>query len=712
MRFVFIGLVLIITNALRADPPADLSSHLPAKTLACIDWAGADAWRSALPETAVGKTLAEPDVKAFIDLALHELTDDLRRRIAQSGGPAAQLGEPLIQLGGTLWRRPWAVAFLEPPSSEPGPQIGFILRPGDDMPAVKQLVERLIALMKKAEVPVKPLGQNGDAAKWSTLQTAPDSPLVAWSISGDLFALALGKSAAESLSASLAGGAHLQDQPAFKAVVEGLAAPPAGRIATFFFDTERLRKIASMSDPGMQIFGNTLGVYAIAGVGGSLTLADGGYRSAVYLHAPGARRGLMQMFVAAPISDEALMTIPRDALFAYAGNLNLAALAGGSASASAPAEGLPINPLMLFPATRTAAPAIGELLDSIGTAWCLYLSPDSAGVSLLGLTACVDVKDEDRARRALTRIVEGFDESGGEGALRIRTTKIDGRQVSYVHARGRGLPVAPAWGVARGRLVLALYPQNVAAALARLETGMSRENAILSNPAFMQARARVPADCGAIAFYDTPGSMGRLYDVALPMIQSWLSGLPGGGSSVDIASLPSRASVTKHMFPSISATRVSDRGVLMVARTSLPLLNPSLAEAMVVGPALAGAALPLWSRAEASADRQVGMRRLKHMGMACYSFAQENDDRLPASLEQLHRYLSPAEAAADCTLISGFPAVSKVTKPAERVLIYENPQRYNATGTCVLYVDGHVQWRAMQAFQSDLRATQDYLKKP
>jgi len=169
----------------------------------------------------------------------------------------------------------------------------------------------------------------------------------------------------------------------------------------------------------------------------------------------------------------------------------------------------------------------------------------------------------------------------------------------------------------------------------------------------------------------------------------------------------------------MSATRVDPAGVLMESYTSMPVFNPSITEAVLLGPIVAAILVPMAERAEARANRGAALARMRSFGPAVQRYADEHADKPPSGFDDLLPYLkdgrtaltSPADQPGNTSyiLLTGFPPMKAITRPAERVLIYEKPALHDGAGTFVLFADGHCQWRPAHAFQADLESTKRYL---
>jgi len=130
-------------------------------------------------------------------------------------------------------------------------------------------------------------------------------------------------------------------------------------------------------------------------------------------------------------------------------------------------------------------------------------------------------------------------------------------------------------------------------------------------------------------------------------------------------------------------------------RFALSSNNSSLAytiDNVLVVRDLVPAPLELIKRAREEAERAVTMSNAKQVGLAMMMFAADNDDNIPGGLtaEQIAPYLKNTELASGFVYTWGGGNISKVENPSETELGYVTGQG----GKAIIYVDGHVKWKA------------------
>ena len=120
----------------------------------------------------------------------------------------------------------------------------------------------------------------------------------------------------------------------------------------------------------------------------------------------------------------------------------------------------------------------------------------------------------------------------------------------------------------------------------------------------------------------------------------------------------------------------------------------------------AGLLLPALARARGQARRAQCLSNLKQIGLGCHMYAQDNQEKFPDKLSQLHdRYVADPDLFR-CPSVEGLAVTEanideasyvlvpgkRSIDPADAVLAYEKEDNHGGDGANVLFVDGHVRW--------------------
>jgi len=186
--------------------------------------------------------------------------------------------------------------------------------------------------------------------------------------------------------------------------------------------------------------------------------------------------------------------------------------------------------------------------------------------------------------------------------------------------------------------------------------------------------------------------------------------------------LPPQENIVKHLGPAVEYWWFDSDGLRYHGEGAILMGNSQMIAATAIG---VGVAMPAFSKARESARRQVSLANLRQIGIACMMYTNDHSGKLPEKLEELiaTKYLKDSKILAspnkpkafsdspDFHYVPGAIPLSKIKKPAEFILAYENTA-YQKEGTNVLFADGHVSWMKPEEFRKALEATYKELGKP
>lgn len=538
----------------------------------------------------VERLLAEPEVKAFTTAVVEALESAITKSLRRESPVIAQELPQLLRL---LVTRPVAV-FVERLEIHVGrpPDLlgGLVLNAGGRAENLERSLRMFTSMITGTT------GEGGfptervAGAEIHALPADRDLPPVAWGRRENYVFVGIGKGAAAEIARRLAGEAQ-GGQPA------GLARA----ISEFGVDRPALLghvEVASIIEaipPQLQRrfrpVWDSLGLNAIGAVTQVSGLDGKEYAVHTLVATHGKLRGLLAPFQAKPLATGEIAPIPADATFALAGRLDAETVYREILDAVGRIE--PRARERLAREILEAESELGfrlseDLFQALGNTWRLYSSPGEGGLLITGLTVVADVRDEARLQRTLDRfasLVGGALASRGRPDRLVppRTTRFQGKTIYYMDlGPGRGrrdfLPLAPAWCLTDGKIVVSLFPQMVKAHLRRIsEPEQDLQKTSLATLPDMAALWKGETAPIGVSRIDTRAFFRILYPFLPPLVEVLSSMARSEGVDIPAALFPSAPAIEPHLLPAVSAFYRTDEGILMVHRGTHPLAAGGIA---------------------------------------------------------------------------------------------------------------------------------------
>ncbi len=705
----------------------DLAGVLPKESLVYLGWSGSDAMSDASARTAMGKILAESQVKRMCDEVWTKIDAYLKQEAAHD--PEAELVYgPIKQLLGLLWHRPACLALMDLGVGEQGPSVQLALvvhlAKDEDKQAVVKAVE---LVMESAELP-QPEPSEVAGAQLKSVQLPIPVPAVVYGFVDNYFMAALGNVTAEKVVAAIRGQApRLIENEEFAAARKKLGGDISTMGCNLYVDVGEcigrvMAFVAAMSgeEPPAQIQATieASGLSKVRSLSAATHLRDGGYRTTIHLHAPAPRTGLLKAFDQAEITEADLLILPKDASWFWALNLDLAGLFReivdmvgkiDSEIHESLTEGLSTM------AEETGVKLEQDLLEPLGETWVLFDAPSNGGVWFTGITLVVEARDAAQFDRSLRKLLEHLNKELAGGSLEVATTSLGPHTVRFVNVVGVPIPIAPAWGIDKKHVVIALYPQMVATTLDRLAAA-SKEDSILANADFQRGRKLLPGKLYALSYVDSRRAFESIYPFLVPFAQMAAAMAQEEISGLNISLLPQRDVISRHLFGDVSGTMSDEDGVTSVSHGPLPVVLGSGGTAMTL-PLVTAIALPALHSARMAAKRTVSAANLRRIGQACKVYANQNEEKWPPDFKTLvdngtiseHTLRSPFDKLGNVSYV--YIAGQTENDDPRNVVVYEKPELHKNKGTNVLFLDGHVEWMPMPAFKEAVAETYRRLDK-
>ena len=200
-----------------------------------------------------------------------------------------------------------------------------------------------------------------------------------------------------------------------------------------------------------------------------------------------------------------------------------------------------------------------DIFSTLGDTIQIYNSPREGGRLFTGWTGAVSLRDEKKALDLIAKFERRVNEADSD--VKIKHRQFNGKKVSYLVFEG-GAPVAPAWCIDNGRMIVSAFPQGIYGFLTRppmppsqkVLSKVTEQNASI----YFKVRERTVAE--------------HVYPILMILYSSVSSEIPEELRevvSMDIASLPPLPAITDHL-DSATLTCSFDDGVEIIRHQTLP----------------------------------------------------------------------------------------------------------------------------------------------
>jgi len=693
--------VLVGYQAALAAKTPDAATLMPDKTLLYAGWAGLG------PE---GKTWSQQIERWVGALPNMDMRADDREGFAR-----------VMELIGTAIQYPGGVGIFDARvKPEGGPmriEGAAVIVAGADSTRITDLLSQLVAKGGDAE----PEERTVSDVKLRCFKLPGEPTELLWGVHKDIFLLALSDASATQVIARINGsGPSLAESDELRFDRAKVQAAPDDYGFCVYADVPGIIAAAQQVaaalkadiPPVVDRAIDELGIRAVRSKYLHIDRRDGQWRWAGFAHVTGERRGLLKIWDQAPLTDDDLKMVPQDAYWAYVTNLDVSGL---WKEALRVVEALdPEAPLKVEAGVAASKQFLGfsvpdELLPAFGDTWALFDAPDNGGFLVTGIVLVAEVRDADAVQRMLAQLVQALHPlvKMGKGDLQLKESQHGGHTIHYVLLGGLPSPVAPAWGIVNQCCVFGLFPQTVATALKQVDPA-TRGPSLLDNAEFQAARQRLPKDANSLSYTDTRYFTRLCYPLMTPLATLGLSVLGKTDADLDLLSYPPLPEQLAGAKPGVGTTSTDADGVLMLhVGGGMPVVPTTAATAALLLPALA--------RARDQARSVASGSNLHQIGLGCYLYSKDHQDRYPESLDELlkggtitaKQLHSPRDPGPENVVSYVYIAGQTTATDPRNVLAYERAQGNERIN--VLFIDLHVQWMKLDAFRAAVRETYERL---
>ena len=554
---------------------------------------------------------AEPEVRFFASEFQKQLIGALRRG-AGSGREQRVLASAIPKLIQALMSRPLAAYVEDFQLAEDGyaVQAGFVLNAGPQRAEIEAAIGQLVELAMENDAIIGSVDRDGET--WSMVRVSMQTPEIRWGWHDGYFIMAVGDGTVETIIDRLAGSA-----PTWLADVRNEHA--VDRESSLGYVNvelllDRLQPLLEKEE-GWHIV-EKLGLTSIKSLNSLAGFDEQGCVALSQLVTDGRRRGLLSLLPYKELSDNDLKMIPHDVLVAGAVRVDLSETWKNIVrlvEEFEPKAAEKMERVLWEAETELGINIEDDLLGSLDDVWTAYVPTGDLMSSWHGSAIACKVKDAERLRMALEKlvaVVQANLPSGRRGGVEIRKTEFEGQTIYTVNVTGAPFPFSPSWCVTDDWLVLGLAPQTVRGVMTR-----KHEESLADVPEIRQMFSRSAAPT-SITYVDTPKLVRSLYPLAQMGLQMLSSQLAREGIEIDTSILPSPDAIIRHLRPHVSTMTSTRSGPVFYSQHSLP----GGGGAMVLAPLAVGVTLPAVQAARAAARRVQGLNNIKNIALAFLNY--------------------------------------------------------------------------------------------
>lgn len=485
---------------------------------------------------------------------------------------------------------------------------GIVFKPGDQLPAAKEMLQRLISSVPDDRV------VSTDILGVTCTELKPESndenePSVFIAEHGDYLLLTIGNQSMHGVLSRTKKGTPpnwLRD------VVRRLRIPRTSFL--FHVDFSEINRLLEMvDDPQFPVIWSELGFHDLTKIGVVSGLNDEGSLVRGVLKAS-RLSGIFQLFDGAPLTAGDFSHIPAKVNSATAVRFSLAKLLDVVRSIAGkidPAEAAKIDQGLGMFQAMTNIDIENDLLAPLGDTWTVY----QTGVSWMGLpqlTATVSTTDANKLRTTLDRfmvLVKAQLMQANQGT-EIAESEIAGNKVYYL----RGLPIAPAWTVSESQLVIGSSSNVLKSHLTRPAQKSVAETAVIARRLNAKRKPIV------LNYSDMKTTVQRVF-ASLPMLTNMASAeLAKRNIEFDPSVVPAWETISPYIGPSVMSLHRGENELEFLAEESLPISSL----ATVGTPTFIVLTLPAINAARTAARRAQSINYAKQIVLAVHNYESTN----------------------------------------------------------------------------------------
>ncbi|MCK5000887.1 MAG: hypothetical protein KAS23_15195, partial [Anaerohalosphaera sp.] len=612
-------------------PPTEaenMAALMPDGVIGFITTSGGKAISPAFKESTMGRMYNSLDVQDFVK----KIWDQFNTKIEQEelNDPDDMedflLGKKMVF---TILQCPIIAGVVEKPTDDKAPVYGFVMINAGD------LKTELVALIKQIEA-------KGDAEDFAdvkigqyTMRSLVDDDVpVYYGWAGQYFVIAVNDS--EHLAVNRV------ENPNTDASAKYLGKTQSnGDALAMFVDVDKIRNLILENIKNEENADDVEKVISVMDQLGFMEVnglsARGGFAGADLItdqlvSLASKNKGIWSSFK--PVDQKTFSFIDKDAMGAFAINFDIAGFYDtvfGAIKQSLPQHDMDKIEEGIAGFEEMAGIKIRDgLLENITGEMVVYtIAPGSVLDAPKGSVVVVaKTTDSANLKNSIVSLGELIAQISG-GMLQISTQEKDGVTYNYWTAMPLALvQVLPSWTIHKDYLVIATTASSAERAVELID---GKADSLLSRADVKAKLDSMPDDLVMFKYSDTKVQIRQLLLSAQQFWPMLTMGLVQEGIQLP-AMLPTASDVVDTMTPSYEYAWFDADGL----RSRYEGSGIEISSAAIGGGAMGAAVLmPALGKAKQKAQRVVSASNLKQIGMACYMYSEDNDDKFPPDLETL-----------------------------------------------------------------------------
>lgn len=404
-----------------------------------------------------------------------------------------------------------------------------------------------------------------------------------------------------------------------------------------------------------------------------------------------------------------LRRIPADATYAQISKYNIAGIGQALRNMAEQAGGDPEQDIMGMVEMHTGINPQRDVLDHLGQTAGIYMSDTTGGGGWLSTAAFVEVKNAEGLQQTMNKLASMANQLGtqhAKGYVRVSERTVNNVPMTVLSFPGLPVPLELSWSIADGYLYGALTPNSL---LGAIQQGKASNKGLADNPRFVEMGGGKIDNAIQVKFIDTPRMIRDGYgmvNLAMSAVSNAVRSPSDAQRGVGLI-MPSLNELSKGAKAAVSITALEgddmtvrmqlDRSFLVNLAGGFGLIGGS-SGAIATTALMAGLMMPALAKAREAAKETKSAAQLRGISMAMMTYAQENNERMPASVnelvekgfltkEMLQSPVGPAPDGEDYWINTG----ENNDFNAKKVLGYDRAMYANADKVAVVFFDGHVQ---------------------
>ena len=672
-----LAIVAFVPGA-RAEPVGGLrlETLVPDRTLAFASLEDVGSWGERAKETAIGKMLADPEMKAFTEPLVKELekfakgegddgkkpekgddSDEGRGRHGFQIPPV--VGKLIEQLKGLKGQV--AVALVDVVEGH-GPVLAGGFDFGEHVSDFVTFLKRVAAEAEKGGPKITMEEKGGRT--WFTLADGERPAAFATSVGSSILVstdVTWVESVVASEAAPVAG--PLSASAAFQAVKAGMGG--AGLAMFVHANVPSILERVHLSDETKRV-ATALGADTVRAAGYGVAFRGDGFLESLVVDAPNADHGLVSLLQMKPGAPKALALAPSTAFYFSEASYGLSTLLPKVRELATRIDARAAKDIdeWLADAKQTIGQDIeADLLSGLADDVAFYMAFPETGGLYPELSVSLAVKDPKTFEATFEKTVSGIvDEIVKKERVSAsqRTIEYHGQRLHVVDLSGvrkrQMVPFTPTWAMLGDRLTVSAVPHAMKEIVLRNETGASAGGGLAGQEDVKALLRAAPEGYGGFGYLDLQAAMSLLYDTGVPLLQTLAKPnvLPIP-VKLDWDMLPAARTMRPYFRSLGSFVSCDDKGLRVSMSAPIPMVLPMM---------LAATAVPML------------LAKRRHAGMATTSIVASDDVqrmRAEARMRSLEITLG-AYVARNGSLPEKLEAMTTADPNSGRPLLAELPK--------------------------------------